>query len=149
MRKVHIGRLLELEGILDAEGVRCALEHQRARGGRFGRACLDLHLVSEVQLTELLGRQLELPVVYLAHRRIPPYVIPRLPRRLIRDRLVLPLEVLRTGRAMKLVVAFADPQDWRWSTRSPLRRGCRCRSCSPARTTFSAPSPLTSTDSLT
>ena len=111
MLRVHIGRMLELEGLLDAEGVRHALDRQRAWGGRFGRACLDLRLVSEPQLTELLGRQLALPVVKLAGRHVPPYVISRLPRTLIRERCVLPLEVVRSGRAARLVVAFATPDD--------------------------------------
>ncbi len=111
MQKVHLGQMLEAQGFIDAEGIRHALDHQRAWGGRFGRACLELRLVNEAQLTETLGRQLELPVVFLAGRQIPPYVVAKLPRHLVRDRCVLPLELVRTGQSVKLVVAFASPED--------------------------------------
>ncbi len=111
MARVLLGQLLQHDGLLGEDQLRCALAHQRKWGCRLGQSLLRLRLVSPEHLLTAAARQLGVPAVHLGGRIVPRAILRRLPEKLIRRRRVLPLELVASDRGMRLVVAFAAAED--------------------------------------
>jgi type IV pilus assembly protein PilB len=111
MGRVRIGQLLKAQGLLNEEQVHYALECQRRWGGRIGQTLIRLRLVPEDRLLTVLGKQLGVPVVHIGPWMVAPRVLRRLPEKLIRQRRVLPLDVISFQRSDRLIVAFPAPED--------------------------------------
>jgi type IV pilus assembly protein PilB len=109
--RVRIGQILRAQGLIDDAQLTRALQHQRAWGGRIGRALTELQFLSEEQLLASVGRQLAVPTVRIGAWRVAPRVLRRLPEKLIRRRRVLPLDMISVRRVDRLVVAFSAPDD--------------------------------------
>ena len=111
MARVLLGQLLQHDGLLGEDQLRCALAHQRKWGCRLGQSLLRLRLISPEQLLAAAARQLGVPAVHLGGRIVPRAILRRLPEKLIRRRRVLPIDLVAGDRGMRLVVAFAAAED--------------------------------------
>jgi len=111
MARVLLGQLLQHDGLLGDDQLRCALAHQKKWGCRIGQSLLRLRLVAPEQLLAAAARQVGVPAVYLGDRMVPRGVLRRLPDKFIRRRRVLPLDLLIGRRGTRLVVAFAAAED--------------------------------------
>ena len=86
-------------------------DHQRRFGNRLGVALVRLGFLREDALVSVLARQLALPVVRLAGKRIAPEVLARVPHALMEKHGCLPLFLRREGDGDVLYLATADPCD--------------------------------------
>lgn len=109
--RVPLGQLLKREGLVGDVQLASALAHQRKWGCRIGQSLLRLRLVDPDRLLAVAARQAGVPVVNIGDRVVPAAVLRRLPERLMMRRRVFPLEVLTGARGLRLVVAFAAPDD--------------------------------------
>ncbi len=103
--KKTLGELLIEAGVIDDDGLREGLAHQRNRGVRLEEALLSLGLLDEVALTRVLARQQGMPFVDLEKGSISPGILARIPDEIAREQKVLPL-LERDG---ALIVAIDDP----------------------------------------
>lgn len=119
----RLGQLLVQSGVLDASGLeRGLIEHRRA-GGKLGEVLVRLSLVTELQVTEALAKQLQLPVTSLEPLPTPdPEILARIPAQLAHAASVLPLELTEEGRV--LVVAICGPL--RGEKLEQVRSSARC-----------------------
>jgi type IV pilus assembly protein PilB len=111
MRRIPIGQMLVEGGRIDLRQLRAGLDWQRRWGGRLGSALIHLGFLREQDLFIALGRQFQMPVVLLAAREVSPEILALVPERTIRDRQVLPIELLAETRRGPLLVAISDPLD--------------------------------------
>src|SRR5687768_13304582 len=58
-----LGELLQEAGVLDDASLQRGLARQKQLGTRLGEALLEMRLVTEDQLFETLGRQMQIPVI--------------------------------------------------------------------------------------
>jgi hypothetical protein len=58
---MRLGDLLIEAGLIDAQQLQLALEHQRAHDGRLGTTLIDLGMVNEAALAHVLASQLQIP----------------------------------------------------------------------------------------
>jgi len=110
-RPPRLGDLLVQAGLLDEFQLEAALGHQRRFGNRLGVAVVKLGFLREEDLLAVLGRQLGLPIVRLAGKRISPDVLARVPASLIEKHGCLPLFVRREQDRDVLYLGTADPCD--------------------------------------
>jgi hypothetical protein len=110
-RILRLGDLLVDAGLIDEFQLEAALGHQRRFGNRLGVALVRLGFLREEDLLATLGRQLGLPVVRLAGKRIAPEVLERVPASLMEKHGCLPLFVRREGDLEALYLGTADPCD--------------------------------------
>jgi type IV pilus assembly protein PilB len=108
---LRLGDLLVDAGLIDEFQLEAALGHQRRFGNRLGVALVRLGFLREEDLLATLGRQLGLPVVRLAGKRIAPEVLERVPASLMEKHGCLPLFVRREGDLEALYLGTADPTD--------------------------------------
>jgi len=114
--------LVQAGALGTAELERGLLEHRRT-GGKLGEVLVRLSLVTELQVTEALAQQLNLPVAPLDPLPTPePEVLARIPAALAHDASVLPLELAEEGRV--LVVAIDGPL--RGDRLEQVRSSARC-----------------------
>jgi type IV pilus assembly protein PilB len=111
MRRMPIGQMLVEGGRIDLRQLRAALDWQRRWGGRLGAALVHLGFLPELEIFIALGRQFQMPVVLLGGRDVPPAILSLLPERTMRERQVLPLELLAETRRGPLLLAVSDPLD--------------------------------------
>jgi type IV pilus assembly protein PilB len=110
-RPPKLGDLLVQAGLIDEFQLEAALGHQRRFGNRLGVAVVKLGFLREEDLLAMLGRQLGLPIVRLAGKRISPDVLSRVPALLIEKHGCLPLFVRREQDRDVLYLGTADPCD--------------------------------------
>ena len=65
MVKKKLGEILLEEGLIDEHDLEQALEYKEKSGYRLGTALVALRVIAEWQLTEALGKALNLPVADL------------------------------------------------------------------------------------
>ncbi len=111
MQKVPIGQMLVEGGHIDLRQLRAALDWQRRWGGRLGTALVHLGFLQEQDVFIALGRQFQMPVVLLGGRDVSPAILSLLPERTMREKQVLPLELLSENRRGPLLLAVSDPVD--------------------------------------
>jgi hypothetical protein len=112
MSRLRIGEMLVQQGRIDSIQLQSALAHQARWGGPLGRSVVHLGFVDERAMLETVAQQVGVPFVEIGSRQIPPRVLALVPERVIRERKVLPLELLDARRG-PVVVAFSDPSDLR------------------------------------
>jgi type IV pilus assembly protein PilB len=81
------------------------LNHQKAHGGKLGKAFVSLGYVRDEEITSLLSRQYGVPSINLDHFEVDPGIIKIIPPETSRKYQILPLS--RSGAT--LTIAMADP----------------------------------------
>ena len=94
-------------GLITPEHLQKALELCRSSGIRIDRALVELGYISELEILEVVGRQLSLKVVDLASVEIPPEVLRVLPPKVVYRKRLIPLA--RTNGTLQ--VATSDAYD--------------------------------------
>lgn len=108
VQRLRLGQLLMDSGLIDTAQLEQGIAEQKRRGGKLGSALVQLGLLSEAAVTQVIARQLHLPLAQLdATTRVPDAVLARLPRDVIAEQQILPLESLEQGHA--LAVAVCEP----------------------------------------
>jgi hypothetical protein len=121
-----LGEQLVEAGVIDDEGLRLALTHQRKSGGRLGHCLVDLCLATEHQIVTALARKFECAVVDVAS-------LPRTPA--VESAMeLLPAEVALRSHCLpiaadrgSLTVAMADPTNYDVVDELSFRVGRRVR----------------------
>jgi len=104
---VRLGQHLTGSGAITPAQLEEALEIQRDLGGKIGRILIKLGYIGEDELLKHLSKQLEIDVVKLSKRKIPPALWRMISGNTIRTKKVVPIS-LANG---ILTVAMAFPQD--------------------------------------
>ncbi len=102
-----ITEILLEAGVVTAEQIDAALEHQRNAGVRVGEALVELGAASENDIGWALARQLGLTFLDLTPEALDPELIRSFPEGVLRRLLAVPL--VRSGPTLS--VAFGDPTD--------------------------------------
>ncbi|TXT24536.1 MAG: MSHA bioproteinis protein MshE [Gallionellaceae bacterium] len=105
--KVRLGDLLVQQKLLSQEQLAFALDEQKRSGRKLGRVLVDNAFVTEDQISDALGRQLDIPHIKLKYYNTSLDVARRLPENQARRLRSLVLEE-RNG---ALLVGMADPTD--------------------------------------
>jgi type IV pilus assembly protein PilB len=105
--RLQLGEMLVAKGLISAEQLKQALEHQSQKGHKklLGEVLIDLNFVSEQQVLEVLAEGYGVPFATHTARIADPRVIEILPRDFIEDHKVLPLFLVRGV----LTVAVSEP----------------------------------------
>lgn len=109
MSKKRIGEILMEEGLIDEEDLSEALKYKEQSGYKLGSALVALRIIGEWQLTEALGKALDLPVVDLAADPPSPAALRKIPPRLSERFDLIPWKIERDGKTHRLLVAMSDP----------------------------------------
>jgi type IV pilus assembly protein PilB len=102
---IKLGELLLKENMVTPQQLQEALNHQKANGGKLGKAFVALGYVRDEEITSLLSRQYGVPSINLTHFEVDPNVIKTIPAETARKYQILPLS--RSGAT--LTIAMADP----------------------------------------
>jgi general secretion pathway protein E/type IV pilus assembly protein PilB len=88
---VSIGQTLVGKGLLSPEQLQRAMEMQQREGLRLDRAVIQLGFLTELQMLELLGEQLHLPIVSLEEVTIDNQTLKSLPPRFVYRKRLVPI----------------------------------------------------------
>lgn len=105
----NIGELLLREGLIDETQLAVALAEQRQWGHRVGVELVRLGYVSEEDLIRLLGRQMGLPIVRLAGKRVDREVLDLVSQSLAEKHRCIPLFLREERGTGVLQLAVEDP----------------------------------------
>jgi type IV pilus assembly protein PilB len=105
--KKRLGEILLEEGLIDEHDLEQALEYKEKSGYRLGTALVALRVIAEWQLTEALGKALNLPVA----DSTPPKksALKKIPSRLAERFDLIPLRLEGSGSNQQLIIAMSDP----------------------------------------
>src|SRR5262247_768457 len=105
--RLQLGEMLVARGLITADQLRQALEHQSQKGHKslLGEVLIDLNFVTEQQVLEVLAEGYGVPFVTHTTRIADPKVLEILPRDFLEDHKVLPLFLVRGT----LTVAVSEP----------------------------------------
>jgi type IV pilus assembly protein PilB len=105
--RLQLGEMLVARGLISAEQLKQALEHQSQRGHKklLGEVLMELNFVGEQQVLEVLAEGYGVPFATHTARIADPRVIEILPRDFLEDHKVLPLFLVRGV----LTVAVSEP----------------------------------------
>ena len=106
-KKIRLGDLLVQHRMISDRQLSEALQEQKRSGHKLGRVLVQLGAVSENDLLDFLGKQLDLPVIDLKHFHFDPEVVRLLPETHARRYRALVV----SDRGKELTVAMADPTD--------------------------------------
>lgn len=110
MARPRIGELLVSARVLAQDKLDEALRQPRAPGQRLGSLLVQLGLVSETQLTQILGQQLSVPWVSLYHIDFSRQLLNLVPREVAEKYCLVPIYVRRVRKQGEtLYVAMDDP----------------------------------------
>lgn len=110
MARPRIGELLVSAGVLSQDKLDEALRLPRAPGQRLGGLLVQMGLVSETQLTQILGQQLSVPWVSLYHIDFSRQLLNLVPREVAEKYCLVPIYVRRVRKQGEtLYVAMDDP----------------------------------------
>jgi MSHA biogenesis protein MshE len=90
--KIKIGELLVQAKIITEEQLQLALKYQKEKGGKLGSIIVSMGFATENSLLEAISQQLNMPFLDLAHYKIDPEVVRKIPERIARRFRVLALE---------------------------------------------------------
>jgi type II secretion system protein E len=109
LRRMLLGALLTEEGVITPEQLEIALAEQRRTGGakRIGEVLIGLRFLTEARLLQALSRQLDTPIVDLAHEPPDAAALEIVPSEFAMRHHLVPLR----NNDGTLVVAMADPLD--------------------------------------
>src|SRR5687767_744874 len=105
--KQTIGQMLLAAKMIDEIQMEIALAEHERTGKRIGSTLIDLNFVDENVLAAFLSKQVDIPCISLLHVDIPRKVLRRIPSRLARQCLAIPIRVEGTT----IEVAMVDPTD--------------------------------------
>jgi type II secretory ATPase GspE/PulE/Tfp pilus assembly ATPase PilB-like protein len=105
----NIGDLLMSEGLIDKTQLAVALAEQRQWGHRVGVELVRLGFVVEEELIRVLGRQMGLPIVRLAGKRVDREILDLVPQSLAEKHRCIPLFFREEGGSGVLQLAVEDP----------------------------------------
>ncbi len=100
-----LGEILLKQKLITREQLQQAIDYQMSRGGRLGRALVELGFVTDDDVTAALSRQYGLPAANLNELEVDPNVIKLIPMETALKHQVLPVN--RVGSSLTLVMA--DP----------------------------------------
>jgi len=127
MAKKRLGEILMEDGLIDQADLEEALQYKEKSGYRLGTALVALRIIAEWQLTQALGKALQLPVVDLNTTTPTQAALRRIPARLAERFDLIPLKLKGKAKNRELIIAMSDPLN-----RSVLKRmqdvaGCPIR----------------------
>jgi type IV pilus assembly protein PilB len=100
-----LGEILLKQKLITREQLQQAIDYQMSKGGRLGRALVELGFVTDDDVTAALSRQYGLPAANLNELEVDPNVIKLIPMETALKHQVLPVN--RVGSSLTLVMA--DP----------------------------------------
>lgn len=106
-RRRRLGDLLIEAGLIDETQLKAALNEQRKWGGRLGRTVVEMGFVTETAMSEVLARQLELPIIDLDTVKVAPGTTALLRLDLCERYGVFPIDRDLTSRTIS--IATSDP----------------------------------------
>ena len=106
-KKIRIGDLLIEHRIISREQLDTALAEQKKSGRKLGRVLIENGYLTEDQLLDFLGRQLNIPYIDLMRYHLNPEIVRLIPETHARRFRALALEEGRES----LLVGMADPTD--------------------------------------
>jgi MSHA biogenesis protein MshE len=106
-QKIRLGDLLVQHKVISEGQLQEALSEQKRLGHKLGRVLVQLGHVSEDDLLDFLGRQLDIPVIDLKHYNFDPQTVRLLPETYARRYRAIVL----AERDGELTVGMADPTD--------------------------------------
>ena len=105
MAGTRLGDLLVKAGLISAEQLTQALDHQKKTNARLGSCLVTLGFITDEEVTTFLSRQYGVPSINLAYFEVDPAVLKLVPEDTARRYEVVPLS--RLGSA--LTIAMVDP----------------------------------------
>ncbi|MFC1902129.1 GspE/PulE family protein [Chloroflexota bacterium] len=102
-----LGQILIEQGIITSEELSNALDLQRKQGGRLGEILVQQELIEHEFLLDILGTQLNVPVIEIKNLNISPDTLKLIPEAIARAHYLIPLQSVE-GR---LLIAMAYPDD--------------------------------------
>lgn len=102
-----LGSILSALGIVDEKQLDDALNLQKENGCKLGEALIELGYATQLQISQALARQFNLPYVDVTKGEIAQDVIAMVPKTVVEEHNIVPVK--RTQRA--LIVAMTDPLD--------------------------------------
>ncbi|QOC23835.1 type II/IV secretion system protein [Wenzhouxiangella sp. AB-CW3] len=106
-QKIRLGDLLVKHKAISEHQLQDALAEQKRSGHKLGRVLVQLGYVTEDDLLDLLGRQLDIPVIDLKHYQFRPQTVRLLPETHARRYRAIAL----SEKGEELTVGMADPTD--------------------------------------
>ncbi|CAK0768555.1 MSHA biogenesis protein MshE [Gammaproteobacteria bacterium] len=107
IEKIRLGDILVQQSLITAEQLKFSLDDQQRTGRRLGRIFVERGYLSEDQIAQALGRQLNIPYVNLNLYQLNQKVVQLLPEAQARRWRALALE----DRGNHLLIGMADPND--------------------------------------
>jgi type IV pilus assembly protein PilB len=104
-RHVRFGDALLQDGLISEEQLKLALEKQKTSGKRLGNVLVEMHLVTELEIAQILSRQLKVPFIDLSNYLVDPIIAKLVPECLAKRNNLIPIN--KVGN--KLTVAMVDP----------------------------------------
>jgi hypothetical protein len=121
-KRKQLGEMLVEEGLIDRLQLRAAISQHESWGKPLGRTLIEMRLVSEENMIRVLGAQLNLPTVNLAHVELDPSALALVDEEFCRKHECIPFAYQEQGKFLD--VAMADVQDP--SVHDALRVSTRC-----------------------
>lgn len=109
MGRPKVGEILVGAGLIDEAQLRAALGDQNNWGQRLGITLVKMGFVEERDLVRALAQQLQLPVVGLEGKRVPPEVLELVPVEFAEKHLCVPLFIKEGPGGRTLFVGMDDP----------------------------------------
>lgn len=103
----RLGDILLLAGVISQDQVQKALDLQKQKGIRLGKALIQMGFITSHDIIKALSEQLNIPYVSLGSYQIDQSVIPLIPENIARANQMVPLFKI----AKSLTVAMVDPLD--------------------------------------
>lgn len=104
---MRLGDLLVHESVITDEQLQQALQAQKQTGRKLGQALVDLGLVTEDGLLNFLAQQLNLPLLDISQKQIPPEVIKLISEVQARRLKAIALE----DKGSTILIGMSDPAD--------------------------------------
>src|SRR5438034_240728 len=101
----RIGELLIADNLITQEQLREGLAYQRANGGSLGACLVHLKYTNEEEITAVLSRQYDIPVIDLTYFEVDPGLISAIPHEIAVKHRIVPLSLMGST----LSVAVSDP----------------------------------------
>jgi hypothetical protein len=128
-RRLPLGELLVMAGVLDRAALKEALARQRGTRVRLGTVLVEMGVLTESQITQAVAGQLGLHVVDLIQFRPREDALRSVPFTMAKEHGVLPLIIddANDGGSRLLYAAFSDPTNQRAVNAMQLHTGLRMR----------------------
>jgi hypothetical protein len=108
----RLGDLLVEEGLVTREQLQEALEYQKLWGHRLGTALVAKQFLTELELIDVLGRELRLQTCDPLDVATPKEVLDLVPKQLAAQHDLIPVAIEEGGGLRTLVIAMSDPMNY-------------------------------------